>query len=652
MTVGGVLGATARCVAAVVFVLVASSAAAHAEAPPPLSAYGGLPQVDLATLSPSGNRLALRQTTADYDVVSVLDLNTKQRLSSVNVVETNPRNLVFIDDDTLLIVAGGTARYFMVRNPFDYSAAFVVDVNTGKTRQLLQRSRKIYPMQSGLGEIVGVASDQQSVYMPAFSIATRFEDPPYSLWQVGIDKKKSVVRHVGHPDTIDWFLDADGSPLVREDYDNSTNLHTWWRYVDGKRVALFEDEAEIRSYVPVGVLPDRSALVFTAIVSDKRQLFTMTIETGDIEGPILSRDDRDIERVLLTPDRVLLGVEYSGFTPEYDFLDADLAKTIRQRQMRLRGTSARLESWSRDFGKTVFRISGGWNSGAFIVFTDGDKDPKLLAVERPGVPDSAVARTEIIEYAARDGLTIPALVTASKAVRENGKAPLVVLPHGGPESHDQFEFNWLTQFFASRGYVVLQPQFRGSDGFGYAFKTAGRGEWGGKMQTDLHDGVSHLAEIGLIDRERVCIVGASYGGYAAMAAAAFSDGIYRCAVAVNGVFDLRTMLIDERRNYGSEHWVVKYWERLYGADGVDKARLDAISPTRHAQNIDIPVLLIHGIDDTVVPIDQSRKLSRALHSADVDHNFVELKGEDHWLSYPGSRTRALEQIDAFLKANL
>ncbi len=652
MTVGSVIRMIGGIFTSACVVLVFTACVAHADEAPPLSAYGSLPQVDLATLSPSGNRLALRQTTADYDVVSVLDLNTKQRLSSVNVVETNPRNLVFIDDDTLLIVAGGTARYFAIRNPFDYSAAFVVDVKTGKTRQLLKRSRKIYPMQSGLGEIVGIASDQQSIFMPAFSIATKFEAPAYSLWQVGVEKKKAVVRHVGHPDTIDWFLDADGSPLIREDYDNGSNLHTWWRFDDGKRVQLFQDEAEIRSNVPVGLLPDRSALVFTAIVADKRQLFTMDIESGEVDGPILSRNDLDIERVLLTSDRVVLGVEYSGFTPEYDFLDAELATTVRQKQLRLPGTSARLESWSSDFGKIVFRISGGWNSGAFIVFTEGDDEPKLLAVERPTVPDASVARTEIIEYAARDGLTIPALVTASKTARESGNAPLVVLPHGGPESHDQFEFNWLVQFFASRDYVVLQPQFRGSDGFGYEFKVAGRGEWGRKMQTDLHDGVAHLADSGLIDSNRVCIVGASYGGYAAMAAAAFSDGIYRCAVAVNGVFDLRTMLIDERRSYGSDHWVVQYWERLYGADGVDKARLDAISPTRHAQDIDIPVLLIHGIDDTVVPIDQSRKLSRALRSADVAHNFIELKGEDHWLSYPGSRTEALEQIDAFLKTNL
>ena len=172
------------------------------------------------------------------------------------------------------------------------------------------------------------------------------------------------------------------------------------------------------------------------------------------------------------------------------------------------------------------------------------------------------------------------------------------------------------------------------------------------MQHDLDDGVAHLVETGLADAERVCIVGASYGGYAAMAAAAFSDDIYKCAVSINGVFDLVEMIEDERRTFGRNHWVISYWERLHGADGYDRAALDAISPAKHADDIDIPVLLVHGRDDTVVPVDQSRLMRKALKAAKANVEYLELKGEDHWMSYAGSRLETLKAIDKFIQANL
>jgi len=236
--------------------------------------------------------------------------------------------------------------------------------------------------------------------------------------------------------------------------------------------------------------------------------------------------------------------------------------------------------------------------------------------------------------------------------RELKDLPLVVMPHGGPASRDYLEFNWRAQALASRGYAVFQPQFRGSDGFGEAHLQAGYGEWGRKMQTDLSDGVKHLVEEGMVDAERVCIVGASYGGYAALQGMVTEPGVYRCAVSIAGVSDLPAMLEAEARQRGSgttsQNPVIRYWARFMGADSRRDSILQELSPARNVGSIQGPILLIHGRDDTVVPLNQSQIMDRALRSAGKETQLIILEGEDHWASYAPTRLAMLEATVAFL----
>ena len=258
----------------------------------------------------------------------------------------------------------------------------------------------------------------------------------------------------------------------------------------------------------------------------------------------------------------------------------------------------------------------------------------------------------VTAYRAADGLTIPALVTVRDEVLEKGNAPLLVIPHGGPASHDVYGFDWLAQYFASRGYVVMQPQFRGSDGFGHDHLVAGRGEWGGKMQSDLDDGVKSLVDQGIADPDRVCMLGASYGGYAALAAGAFSPDIYRCIVSIAGVSDLNLHMRHKQAERGGDDWALDYWEDLYGAEASEKDELSAISPVDHADAFQAPVLLIHGERDTVVRIDQSKVMRKALRKAGKEVTFVKLEGEDHWLTQETTRIEMLQAAAAFIEAHL
>jgi dipeptidyl aminopeptidase/acylaminoacyl peptidase len=231
-------------------------------------------------------------------------------------------------------------------------------------------------------------------------------------------------------------------------------------------------------------------------------------------------------------------------------------------------------------------------------------------------------------------------------------SPLIVIPHGGPEAYDAVGFDWLAQYFASRGYLVLQPNFRGSYGFGRAHREAGHGEWGGKMQDDITDGVNLLIKKQWADPNRVCIIGGSYGGYAALAGGAFTPDLYKCVAAIAPVTDLNWMLTLEKRQSGGDSAVYEYWKKLIGDKSKDKAKIEAISPSNAAANFKAPVLLIHGFDDTVVPIGQSIRMENELKKAGKQVTFIKQKSGDHWLSTSETRLQTLRELDRFVASTI
>lgn len=203
---------------------------------------------------------------------------------------------------------------------------------------------------------------------------------------------------------------------------------------------------------------------------------------------------------------------------------------------------------------------------------------------------------------------------------------------------------------ASQGYAVLQPNYRGSDVNEHLLE-AGFAQWGRKMQTDLSDGVSYLAKQGIVDPTKVCIVGGSYGGYAALAGVTLQPTVYRCAVSVAGISDLARLLRWENRGGVEDRYATRYWDRFWGVSGDSDPALDAISPIKHVAAVRAPVLLIHGRDDTVVPYEQSQIMFDALRSENKDVELVTLQKEDHWLSSSDTRLQMLQTTVAFLRAH-
>lgn len=306
------------------------------------------------------------------------------------------------------------------------------------------------------------------------------------------------------------------------------------------------------------------------------------------------------------------------------------------------GHRALITSSSDDHGKLSIYLEGPTApSGAHLVLDLRTNEALVLGANYPALTLASTGEVKYVTYTARDGMKIDAYLTVPRGGAKNLAA--IVVPHGGPEARDTGGFDLFAQFFASRGYAVLQPQFRGSSGFGRQFAFEGRKQWGRKMQDDVSDGVKYMTSNGIADPNKVCIMGWSYGGYAALAGATLTPELYRCVIAGAGVGDLIDMLV-----WSAKYNSARYWRKNIGDSVKDKPAIDAVSPALHASKVKAPILLIHGDLDSTVPIRQSEIMANALKAAGKPYEFVRLEKEGHSIVFPSTRTKTMQAMDAFL----
>ncbi len=332
----------------------------------------------------------------------------------------------------------------------------------------------------------------------------------------------------------------------------------------------------------------------------------------------------------------------------YVFLDKALpeAMLIKTLMSQFPGDLVIANSFSMDGRFASVFVTSDVNPGEYYIYDrDANKLSLSIGVRSAIKPDNA-ALVEPIEFKARDGLTIHGWLTRPNGV--TSKMPLVVLPHGGPYGEvDRWTFNPETQLLASRGYAVLQINYRGSGGYGADFMNAGMREWGGKMQSDLTDGTRWLISQNQVDPDRVCIYGISYGGYAALMGVATEPDLFKCAIGYAGVYELAAM--SGQGSIDNTAYGKQYLEDIFENND---AWLQARSPTRLASRIKAPVLLIHGGEDKRVPAAHAKAMQKALTAAGNPPKWVFESTEGHGFFDPKKRLNAYQNIIDFLDKNI
>lgn len=628
--------------------------------------YGQGRQVSSLKISPDGERIAFLYTEDGKKSLIVRPISGKGGIQTGGG-ELKLRSVEWSGPNHVLLYASQTENNYAFASPLiEFWGVFSVDARDGNIVQLLGRSKTL-DIQSSLANVRAKAwDDKGTVYMSARTSASGRVDPSvgvagYSrgkvdLYKVNGENGRGKRYSKGGKNTDEWVVRPDGSVVARVEHFDKTNRYRILAPEDGMLgrnwETIFAEETEIPNLAIYGTDTDGNNLIVgTRLTTDRFALFEMDLINGTMSPTAMYEHEFVDVSSVIQDDYTgeVVGAEITYAAREQTFFQGELVAVVNATKNALpEGYRVYLTSWSQDRNRFIFFVESDSDAGTYLLMDKNKGSLELVAKAYAEIGPEQISQMKPFVYKARDGVNIQGYVTIPRGQKAEN-LPLVVMPHGGPESRDELGYSWWPQFMAAQGYAVLQMNFRGSDGYGINFTTAGYGEWGGAMQDDVTDGVKHLISEGIADPDRICIVGGSYGGYSALAGAAFTPDLYKCAMSYSGVSDLNRKFGWVKKRYGIKSSTYEYWLDNMGEPG---DALDARSPALNAEAIQADILLIHGKDDTVVDIEQSEVMAKALKKAGKSYEFIELDGEDHWLSTETTRIAMLEELGGFLAKHL
>lgn len=464
------------------------------------------------------------------------------------------------------------------------------------------------------------------------------------VWKVDVKTGLGEVVASGDGTIVGWGTDGDGNVVIRNRAApdgviieaRSQGEEKWTRVARIPEKEL-EQTRDFEFFGPTEKPGEFYVTVRPKTPADGeyRSLRTFDVRTRQVSAPIWPELKQDVKGLIYDASgRRLVGACYVDDLYKCEFKAPDLSGLYRGISKFFDNDRNILPiSTSDDARKWLFFVTGPEDRGSYYLFDRDAKDIRNIGDKFPRTPPDKLGRMTRLTYAARDGVAISGYITRPPQGQGfpaiTGKLPLIVMPHGGPEIKDSYDYDTLGQYLATRGYMVFQPNFRGSGGLGKAWKEAGDKQWGRRMADDVTDGVKDLIAKGLVDPNRICIVGISYGGYAALQAGAQHPELYKCVVSWAGVSDLTAQLRWERARVGEDGITYQYWRDFIGDPKVEPAQIIADSPVTYAEAYRPPVLLVHGDWDDTVPIEQSKIMDRALTRAGKKVRLITYKFEDH-----------------------
>ncbi|RFP15899.1 MULTISPECIES: S9 family peptidase [unclassified Duganella] len=488
-------------------------------------------------------------------------------------------------------------------------------------------------MVAELGEVVIGKSERNNVQSPNLLVYTDLEDGDVGL----VNARTGAMKKFSYPGgkAIKWAFDRRGElravTLVNSAFwKDVSRVSNWYkRSADAEWEKLAEFAITEDYWLPM-YAPDAPD---TLVVSSRSGRDTYAIFSYDTKhraiGELMAgHPTLDILDVNGIDQTSFEKVTTRGMMPQQIWFDPAWHAVQQSIDQALPGRFNRITGNPK--GMVLVDSSSDVDPGSWYLLDTTNGKMRLVTTAKPKLADADMRPMETFTYAAADGLSIPAFLT--RPAGKPGATPLVVLIHGGPTARDYWGWNTEVQILAAHGYAVFQPQFRGSSGFGRRFMEAGFGQWGLAMQDDITAGVEYLIKQGIADPKRICIAGASYGGYAALWGLVKTPDLYQCGVSFAGVSDIEFMFRDHSDRTGNKatRELMLAW---IGDARSNKERFDEVSPLKHADRIKAPVLIMHGKDDVRVPIAHGEKMKNALEAQHKEVQWLTFEEEGHGLQY-------------------
>jgi len=456
------------------------------------------------------------------------------------------------------------------------------------------------------------------------------------------------------PYSVQWLIDQSGTPRIVQTVQGKMIAVRYNDPATGqwRKLAEFDFLSEGR-FEPVSFGPDKTLYVRAANGKDKQAIYRYDLEHNQVlPKPVAASDSYDINAGFTYSQGKLLGLRYSIDGEITQWLDADMAATQKDLDARFPATTNRITFGLRS--ETPFVIVDTFSDvqpSVFYLYNTATKKLIKLGSAHPDIDPKQMAQKDMVRYKARDGLEIPAYITMPAGpVKKN--LPMVVMVHGGPNVRGGY-WNWdpQAQFLASRGYVVLEPEYRGSTGFGTRHFKAGWKQWGLGMQGDIADGAKWAIAQGIADPKRICIGGASYGGYATLMGLVNDPDLFRCGFEWVGVTDIGMMYTVYWSDFPDI--VKQYWDPILIGDPVkDAAQFKATSPLEQAARIKQPLLLAYGGADQRVPKVHGTRFYDAVKTGNTQVEWVLYDQEGHGWALEKNRIDFWGRVEKFLARNI
>jgi dipeptidyl aminopeptidase/acylaminoacyl peptidase len=630
-------------------------------------AFGARPSVEDLSLSPDGMSVAvIAPATGQGSVVYVQSLakGASRTLKPILGASGKPERLGgcdWVSNQRLVCLIYGVVNTNILLEPVEFSRLIAVNTDGSKLQLLSTRGSSFTRgIQLGGGHVVDWLPDEDGavlmtrVYLPDDHIGSHIGSTKHGIAVDRVDTQTLVARTIEQPrdDAVDYISDGRGTIRI---IGVKSRLGAVGEY-DSGNVAYYYRKTDSRDWLPMGEVVGEQHNGFEPVAVDhdanlaygykkldgRLALYTVALDGSLKEELVFARPDVDVGGLNHIGRRHrIVGVSYSDDFSHYHFLDSDFEKLLASLAKALPGQpSLRIVDSSIDESKLLIRAGSDQDPGVYYLFDKKLRQLQTFLVVRGDLEGVKLAVVNPIHYQAADGTMIPGYLTLPPGVDSPKDLPSIVMPHGGPSARDYWRFDWLAQFYASRGYAVLQPNFRGSTGYGDDFfKQNGFRSWPTAI-ADVLDAGKWLVAQGIASPDKLAVVGWSYGGYAALQSAVVDPNVFKAVIAIAPVTDLPE-LKEEHRQW-SDFLVVsrEIGEGSHVRDG---------SPALNAAKIKVPVLLFHGEMDRNVLIRQSKEMAARLAAAGVPHELVAWPDLDHQLDDSAARTEMLRKSDAFLR---